>query len=31
LAIDASTGSGANKNGLDIIMNGFLIAAKFKF
>ena len=31
LALDASKGGGANKNGMDIIMNGFLIAATFTF
>jgi hypothetical protein len=31
LALDASKGSGANKNGVDLIFNGFLITAKFKF
>ena len=31
LALDASKGGGADKNGVDIIMHGILIAAKFKF
>jgi hypothetical protein len=31
LALDASNGKGANKNGVDLIFSGFLIAAKFKF
>ena len=31
LALDASKGSGANKNGIDLIFHGVLVAAKFKF
>jgi hypothetical protein len=31
LALDASSGSGSGKNGVDVVFNGFLIAAKFKF
>ena len=31
LALDASKGGGADKNGVDLIFNGFLIAAKFTF
>jgi len=31
LALNASTGSGAGKNGVDLVFNGFVIAAKFKF
>jgi hypothetical protein len=31
LALDASKGGGADKNGVDVIFNGFLIAAKFSF
>jgi len=31
LAIDASKGSGASKNGIDLIFHGILIVAKFKF
>jgi hypothetical protein len=29
--LDASSGSGAGKNGVDVVFNGFVIAAKFKF
>jgi hypothetical protein len=31
VGLDASKGSGANKNGVNLIFNGALIAAKFKF
>ena len=31
LAVDASKGSGASKNGLDLVFHGALIAANFKF
>ena len=31
LALDVSKGSGSSENGVDIIMHGFLITAKFKF
>ena len=31
VGLDASKGSGTSKNGVNIVMNGFLIAAKFKF
>ncbi|MCX6922578.1 MAG: hypothetical protein NT154_05085 [Verrucomicrobia bacterium] len=31
LALDASKGGGENKNGVDVIFNGFLVAAKFSF
>jgi hypothetical protein len=31
LALDASKGSGSSKNGVDLIFNGVLIAAKFTF
>ena len=31
LALDYSTGSGSNKNGLDLIINGVLFTANFKF
>ena len=31
LALDASKGSGSSKNGVDLIFNGLLVAAEFKF